>query len=177
MTLIKKEPIGSINIELTKRGNIKKIAFIFPELEKPEPCIECKKPTTKTRMGFAECEDCQKYENCCNDCENMICKSTFCCPTGEDMDDYVQQWTACGIRKIKMEGSSYQYEILSQINFESSISASDIPVSEKRKCFKPRDVAKSRYCQMRTGNIPLIRCQKCGYNKKYDTNEVDCNYE
>jgi hypothetical protein len=127
MTLINRYPIGSIHIEMDKRREIKRVKFAFPDLKKPEPCWNCKTLTKKTRMGSPECPDCQAYEDCCEQCQFCIPRTTFV-SNGEDIEDHVDHWKACGIRNLMGEK-------LTEFNPESRFSCWGLSINTKKLCF------------------------------------------
>ena len=128
MTLIKTEPVGTIEIE---NGEMR---FLFPDLTEPKPCWNCQKPTIKTRMGFIECEDCSSFNFPCHRCCHGLDRASYIC-NGNDLEDHVKHWWACGIR-----GWDEKFKCIRvPFNPQSSFNAWGLSINDYKSCFKSKE--------------------------------------
>lgn len=133
--LIKKDSVASI---IVKDGKIAEI--IHYSDGKFEKCWVCGKLTVKRFLGTPECEECSefRYEKCMQ-CKYGIRKSNFVVgPT--DLDDHIEFYTACAIR-------DYFLKLRDKPNFKECPSSWHVSISERKKCFAPKDPEKARICK------------------------------
>jgi hypothetical protein len=133
MTLIGKDPVGEISFSM-ENGKIKNLEFHFPDLDHDAPCYNCGTLTRKTRMGFVECAECLKYEDCCKNCQFAIPCSTYHA-NGNDLEDYVSEWIACGMRND-------MGNVLKGYNPNSHFTCWGISLNEKKQCYQEKVASK-----------------------------------